>query len=214
MKKLISILFVSAILSACNKSSTPSCTDGKQNQNETGVDCGGVCKSCPSCVDGIQNQGETGVDCGGPCPACATCSDGIQNQGEAGIDCGGPCKKCSIIYNKTGVYGDNAFKKDTLIASQGVNYSLQAEIPDGSTLKVIMKNNNSGTSNIWAYSVGTVVGWAVQSYDSNNNQQIFSALNKGNCDLQLVFLGSGIATIEFYENGAQTPTRIKKVVWN
>jgi hypothetical protein len=23
-----------------------------------------------SCSDGIQNQGETGVDCGGPCPAC------------------------------------------------------------------------------------------------------------------------------------------------
>jgi hypothetical protein len=24
----------------------------------------------PTCSDGIQNQGETGVDCGGPCPAC------------------------------------------------------------------------------------------------------------------------------------------------
>ena len=25
---------------------------------------------CPTCSDGIQNQGETGVDCGGLCPAC------------------------------------------------------------------------------------------------------------------------------------------------
>jgi len=25
----------------------------------------------PTCSDGIQNQGETGVDCGGPCPPCA-----------------------------------------------------------------------------------------------------------------------------------------------
>lgn len=25
----------------------------------------------PTCSDGIQNQGETGVDCGGPCAACA-----------------------------------------------------------------------------------------------------------------------------------------------
>lgn len=25
---------------------TPTCTDGKQNQNETGVDCGGVCGAC------------------------------------------------------------------------------------------------------------------------------------------------------------------------
>lgn len=50
--------------------------------------------SGPSCSDGIQNQGESGVDCGGPCPACATCFDGIQNQGETGIDCGGPCAPC------------------------------------------------------------------------------------------------------------------------
>lgn len=32
----------------------------------------GVCafEPAPSCTDGIQNQGETGVDCGGPCAAC------------------------------------------------------------------------------------------------------------------------------------------------
>ncbi len=47
-----------------------------------------------SCSDGIQNQGETGIDCGGPCAPCPTCSDGIQNQGETGIDCGGPCQPC------------------------------------------------------------------------------------------------------------------------
>ncbi len=47
-----------------------------------------------TCSDGIQNQGETGVDCGGPCAACPTCNDGIQNQGETGIDCGGPCVAC------------------------------------------------------------------------------------------------------------------------
>ena len=26
----------------------------------------------PTCSDGIQNQGETGIDCGGPCSACPT----------------------------------------------------------------------------------------------------------------------------------------------
>ncbi|MBK7389722.1 MAG: hypothetical protein IPI23_11835 [Bacteroidetes bacterium] len=25
-----------------------------------------------TCSDGIQNQGETGIDCGGPCAACPT----------------------------------------------------------------------------------------------------------------------------------------------
>ena len=60
--------------------SISTCTDGIQNGNETGVDCGGSdCPVCPSCTDGIQNGSETGVDCGGPdCAACPTCTDGIQ----------------------------------------------------------------------------------------------------------------------------------------
>ncbi|MCO6480426.1 MAG: T9SS type A sorting domain-containing protein [Phaeodactylibacter sp.] len=50
----------------------PSCTDGIQNGDETGVDCGGSsCPACPTCSDGVQNGDETGVDCGGSsCPAC------------------------------------------------------------------------------------------------------------------------------------------------
>ncbi len=75
----------------------PTCDDGIQNGNETGVDCGGPdCPACPTCDDGIQNGNETGVDCGGPdCPACPTCDDGIQNGNETGVDCGGPdCPAC------------------------------------------------------------------------------------------------------------------------
>ena len=46
------------------------CTDGIQNQNETGVDCGGVCNACETCDDGIKNQDETATDCGGVCAPC------------------------------------------------------------------------------------------------------------------------------------------------
>ncbi len=58
--------------------------------------CGGTNPNPPTCVDGIQNGDETGVDCGGPdCPDCPTCSDGIQNGNETGVDCGGPdCNVC------------------------------------------------------------------------------------------------------------------------
>ena len=52
---------------------TPSCSDGVQNQGESGIDCGGPCGACPpapTCMDGIQNQNETGIDCGGVCPEC------------------------------------------------------------------------------------------------------------------------------------------------
>jgi hypothetical protein len=77
------------------------CTDGIQNGDEEGVDCGGSsCPPCgptPSCSDGIQNGDEEGVDCGGSfCPDCPTCFDGIQNGDEEGVDCGGSnCQPCS-----------------------------------------------------------------------------------------------------------------------
>ncbi len=56
----------------CGGTSGPTCTDGIQNGDETGVDCGGSCPPCdgPTCTDGIQNGDETGVDCGGSCPPC------------------------------------------------------------------------------------------------------------------------------------------------
>ncbi len=75
----------------------PTCNDGEQNGNETGVDCGGPdCDPCATCNDGEQNGNETGVDCGGPdCDPCATCNDGEQNGNETSVDCGGPdCDPC------------------------------------------------------------------------------------------------------------------------
>ncbi|MEL7250621.1 MAG: zinc metalloprotease, partial [Bacteroidota bacterium] len=90
----------------------PTCNDGIQNGDETGVDCGGSdCPACPTCDDGIQNGDETGIDCGGSdCPACPTCDDGIQNGDETGVDCGGSdCPACPTCNdgiqngNETGV---------------------------------------------------------------------------------------------------------------
>ena len=90
----------------------PTCSDGVQNGDEIGIDCGGPdCVSCESCDDGAQNGNETGIDCGGTdCPACPTCSDGVQNGDETGIDCGGincdVCESCDDGIqngNETGV---------------------------------------------------------------------------------------------------------------
>lgn len=58
-----------------------------------------IISSCEeTCYDGKLNNGESALDCGGPCVACdtanGTCFDGILNQGETGIDCGGPCNEC------------------------------------------------------------------------------------------------------------------------
>lgn len=71
------------------------CSDGIQNQDETGVDCGGTfCIPC-HCTNGVMDAGlgEIAVDYGGP---CGDCTDGIQNGPETGVDCGGPfCIPCN-----------------------------------------------------------------------------------------------------------------------
>ncbi len=90
----------------CNQNNNgqagPTCSDGIQNGDEVGVDCGGLCAArcpmdtpctghdecqsgfchpttglctAPTCTDGFLNQDETAVDCGGVCGA--TCTDGV-----------------------------------------------------------------------------------------------------------------------------------------
>lgn len=73
----------------------------------------------PTCSDGIQNGDETGVDCGGSCPPCApTCSDGIQNGDETGVDCGGSsCPPCS------GGGGGGFFVNDDGASDTDIRYS-------------------------------------------------------------------------------------------
>jgi len=76
----------------------PSCSDGRRNQDETDVDCGG---GCPGCEDGAECR--THSDCRskrctsvGVC-APASCEDGIGNRDETDVDCGGPnCPACDV----------------------------------------------------------------------------------------------------------------------
>ncbi|MFK7908603.1 MAG: S8 family serine peptidase, partial [Chitinophagales bacterium] len=126
----------------CNLIITPpTCTDGIQNGNETGVDCGGsdcpACEVAPTCTDGVQNGNETGVDCGGSdCPACevaATCNDGIQNGDETGIDCGGTdCPACETETTCTAptnitIFGvdENSATVSWNAVSNALSYNLQ-----------------------------------------------------------------------------------------
>ena len=117
----------------------------------------------PTCSDGIQNQGETGVDCGGPCPACSsdpTCSDGIQNQGETGVDCGGPCQACPTgtkVEAESGSVLGTARVYDDPAASGGQGFAYLDEVgngfsldgtPSAQTIEVIYASQNTGTISI------------------------------------------------------------------
>ncbi|MEM6290118.1 MAG: hypothetical protein AAGA54_02600 [Myxococcota bacterium] len=76
----------------------PTCADGVQNGDETGLDCGGP--DCAGCPDGGGCTGD--ADClsmvcdedAGTCTA-PTCDDGVINGDESDLDCGGPdCDPC------------------------------------------------------------------------------------------------------------------------
>ncbi len=131
----------------------PTCTDGIQNGQETGLDCGGPdcdpCTTDPTCSDGIQNGQETGIDCGGPdCDPCTTnptCSDGIQNGQETGIDCGGPdCHPCNqsctnvtisiTLDNYPGETSWELLDSSGIVVASGGTYQNE---PNGSTVNAV-----------------------------------------------------------------------------
>lgn len=75
------------------KCTVPSCTDEIQNQDETGVDCGGGCLPCD-----INTPCSVNMDCAGQyCldGVCANhCLSGKKEADETDVDCGGKCDAC------------------------------------------------------------------------------------------------------------------------
>lgn len=72
----VGLFFLLVLIGGAVSSCEETCYDGKMNNGEEAIDCGGPCVKCDTtngtCYDGLLNQGEEGVDCGGPCPACVT----------------------------------------------------------------------------------------------------------------------------------------------
>jgi hypothetical protein len=71
----------------------PTCTDNRQNQNESGTDCGGAspCAKCDTGFGCTQKSDCINLVCAANnlC-AAPTCSDSEQNQQETDLNCGGP----------------------------------------------------------------------------------------------------------------------------
>jgi hypothetical protein len=71
------------------------CDDGRSNDEETGMDCGGPkCSACPAGQGCIwPSDCESDVCMKGECQA-PSCFDAKKNGSETGTDCGGPCEPC------------------------------------------------------------------------------------------------------------------------
>ena len=198
----------------------PSCTDAKQNQGESGVDCGGPCIPCGTCSDGVQNQNETAVDCGGVCSVCKTCSDGIQNQGETDVDCGGPCAACKFIYPQNSLYGINILRKiefDTntvLKATPGFSVGFCAQVPKNSSLKIVITNQINSAASNWTMSQSSY--WT-EKRSTSGNALVASYFAGGpvTADNNLMNVTGNLfhVKVEYYENNSSVPVYSKLIKW-
>jgi hypothetical protein len=80
------------------------CNDSVRNQDESAVDCGGVCPKCSDNKSCVRDSDCLSGYCN-PNHICSipTCFDGWRNGNESGVDCGGNCSECTAsgILNAT-----------------------------------------------------------------------------------------------------------------
>ena len=128
--------------------------------------------------------------------------------------CKEPIKDVSAItYPATGKYGDNILSEQVSSVLTGAEYSMKAIVPEGGSLKIIMKGG------MWFYG-GNSVNWVVTEYDDDTQRQEFIvALKDGTtADLSIEFDDKVLPaileknetsiTVEYYENNAGTPTKV------
>jgi hypothetical protein len=153
----------------------------------------------PTCNDGIQNGQETGVDCGGPaCPACPSCSDGIQNGNETGIDCGGPdCAPCdpggsNVVFGHFFETGWDGWQDG---GSDCARYSGSRSYEGSYSIRI---RDNSGTAS--SMTSGT---YNISSFDQVELEFYFYSYSMENGEDFLVRYddGSGWQTVATYAQG-------------
>ncbi|MFT3751646.1 MAG: hypothetical protein QM800_01830 [Paludibacter sp.] len=114
-----------------------------------------------------------------------------------------------ITYPTNGSYGPNILSDSVTAIGAGSNNhcSMKANLPTGTSLKIIIKGGD------WFYvALPAPTNWTVNAYNFTTKTQEFTVTesNKAN-DINMYFLAGNI-TIEYYENGATTPTRTKQLI--
>ncbi|HEY9124247.1 MAG TPA: hypothetical protein PK252_08730 [Bacteroidales bacterium] len=120
--------------------------------------------------------------------------------------------KKSITYPYRSKYGFNLLSDSVTTIDNKSNwdfaYSMSANVPDGYSLKIVLKGG------LWWYRVmpNGPVNWDVSSYDSGKEEQTFEVKKPNiNSDISIQLPFGDTITIEYYENNAVVPTKIKKV---
>jgi hypothetical protein len=119
----------------------------------------------------------------------------------------------TILYPPKTNYGINILSDSMTTVNYSVNqnfsYSMGASLPVGASLKIILRGC------IWWYMAmpEVPVNWTITTYNEKTEIQTFTATESGkDCDLQIKLGTNETVTIEYYENNAVTPTKIKELV--
>ena len=123
-----------------------------------------------------------------------------------------------ITYAVNGKYGTNILSDQISSVSAGREYSMQAVLPKGASLKIILKGG------LWFYEPDN--NWIISEYNDDTQTQEFTVLGDDKtADLSIEFDGKeplieiedkenvdgSIIMVEYYENGDKTPTKVKKL---
>jgi hypothetical protein len=199
---------------ACVQILPPSCTDGIQNQDETGVDTGGVCApppvACqapytgfePTCVPPPCPTGTTGVypACTPIPPICDTgthlsgnqcvadsCTDGIQNQNETVVDAGGICAPAQVLgcTNPSATnYNPSATVDNADAANCDLNYVSQCGENPNLLVNGSFEDDHSLTAGTWGI-FNNPLGWAVSNDGLEYWNHLFITPSNGDQNVEL-----------------------------
>lgn len=115
----------------------------------------------------------------------------------------------NIIYPEYSLNGKNVLYSDSTVLTYENHYSLSAEIPFNSSLKIVMKGG------LWMYRVTSVSNWHISVYDYGLKKQEFTAIMPEIiCDLEFYYVNGDTITIEYYENNSDIPVKRKKVTFD
>ena len=165
MKYTLSIFLLVLFLLSC--SNKDACSDGIQNQDETDIDCGGICGPCPNCTNGVQDFEEAGVDCGGNCIPCPDNWEVIEYGS-------GRLEHISFINEEVGFVLNNLF----------TTYQLRRTFDGGQsweTFDVPLSGINTGNQSVLEFGFLTEnKGYALEKVDNGvSDHRLFITINGG-----------------------------------
>jgi len=113
-----------------------------------------------------------------------------------------------ISYPTNGSYGPNILSDSvtTIKAGSSNHYSMKANLPAGTSLKIVIKGG------LWFYvALPVPTNWTANIYNETTKMQEFTVTESNKANDINMFFQQGNITIEYYENGATTPTRTKQL---